>query len=69
MCAVMVKFSSPVADHSLLPSLPLQRGPSWRSFCELMKLGSYEVYACDVAPRATQLPTLRRQPLSSYTFV
>ncbi len=35
MRAVMVKFFSLEADHSLRPPLPLQRGPSWRGSFEL----------------------------------
>jgi len=39
MRAVMVKFSSLEADHSLRPPLPLQRGPSWRGSFELTGAG------------------------------
>ncbi len=39
MRVVMVKFSSPEADHSLRPHLPLQQGPGWRGSCELTGAG------------------------------
>jgi hypothetical protein len=49
MRAVMVKFSSLEADHSLRPPLPLQRGPGWRGSCELTEAGVTKADACDAA--------------------
>jgi hypothetical protein len=50
MRAVMVKFSSLEADHSLRPPFPLQRGPGWRGFSELTGgQGDMKVDACDAA--------------------
>ena len=49
MRAVMVKFSSLEADHSLRPPLPLQRGPSWRGSCELTEARVTKADAGDAA--------------------
>jgi hypothetical protein len=58
MRAVMVKFSSPEADHSLRPPLPLQRGPRWRGSFELTGgQGDTKVDACDeLAPWTKKFP-------------
>jgi hypothetical protein len=70
MRAVMVKFSSLAAEHSLRPSLPHQRGPSWRGSCELTGLGDMKVDACDAACFMDhRISGHRNQSLSSYTFV
>jgi AraC family transcriptional regulator len=67
MRVVMVKFSSPEADHSLRPHLPLQHGPGWRGSCELTgaRVIGRSMPVTQLAPWTTEFLPLRRQSLSS----
>jgi len=57
MRAIMVKFSSLEADHSLRPPLPLQRDPGWRGSCEVT--GARVIWpVTQSAPSTTRFPTI-----------
>ena len=71
MRAVMVRFSSLEADHSLRPPVPLQRGPAGGALVSYNRgQGDRKVDACDAACSLDhKISGHRSQSLSSYTFV